>query len=146
MALETLIEQIRRVPNTGFGNGASDSEIEDAQRKLQVTFPTDYRIFLSRLGWGGIDYWELYGLGSDVPIYLDLVRITNSERQEMSPRLPSALLPVYNDGGGNLFCLNTEKAKNDSCPIVFWDHDLDENQEPEAMADSFEVWLSALIS
>ncbi len=99
-----------------------------------------YRQFLRRFGWGGVEDIELFGLGADVPSFLHLVVMTESERSEMSPALPTHLIPVMNDGGGNLYCLDSRGAAEP--PVVFWDHTAGEDQQPQQVAADFVAWLS----
>jgi len=122
-----------------LGTGASDEEIAAAEQALKIRIEGGYRQFLKQFGWGGVEHLELYGLGG--PPHLDLVRVTQSERSEMEPVLPVHLLPVMNDGGGNLFCLDTQVANEP--PIVFWDHTGGRDQVPELEAESFVSWLWA---
>lgn len=75
----------------------------------------------------------------DVPPYLDLVAVTESERTQMRPALPSHLIPIMNDGGGNLYCLDASQAGEPT--VVFWAHTLGEEQVPEAVASDFVSWM-----
>jgi len=124
------------------GTGVSDDEIAVAERLLGRPILGSYREFLRHFGWGGVQHLELFGLGA--PPHLDLVRVTQSERTEMNPALPSHLIPVMNNGGGSLFCLDTTVA-NDP-PIVFWDHEAGVDQVPEVVAKSFSAWLWGLLN
>ena len=126
-----------------LGAGATLSDIEAAEHLLGLPIEGGYRHFLSRFGWGGAGAFELFGLGKDVPPYLDLVRLTLSERHEMHPRLAPHLLPLTNDGGGNLYCLDARI--NGEPPIVFWDHEIGPEQEPGLDAPNFAVWLGRLL-
>jgi hypothetical protein len=125
------------------GSGASEAEIQTAEASLGVRVKGDYRKFLLEFGWGGVGYLELYGLGQDVPKHLDLVEITKSERTEMSPRLRLDLLPIMNDGAGNLVCLETT---SDGPQVVLWDHEEPEDQEPTVEADDFASWFASAIA
>ena len=138
-------ELLRRLHSFGqadFGRGATPQEIELAQQQLGVEFPRSYKAFLEQFGWASFEGLELYGLGEDVPTYLDLVKVTLSERTEMRPRLPRRLLPLLNDGGGNHYCLDVGLREQEECPVVFWDHNLGEYQDPEYVARNLEAWLS----
>lgn len=139
LVLET---QILSRQDREHGSGAGADEISAAERTLGVRLAGSYRKFLERFGWLGLGTIEIYGLGRDVPKHLNLVEITQSERAEMHPRLRSDLVPVMNDGGGNLYCIVTTAVVGADMPVVFWDHDLDCSQEPETIAQSFEQWLS----
>ena len=123
--------------NRELGSGVSDDEIAAAEQVLGVCIEGGYRQFLKQFGWGGVEHLELYGLGG--PPYLDLVRVTQSERSEMEPALRAHLLPVMNDGGGNLFCLDTRVGTEP--PIVFWDHLGGVDQVPGVEATNFSSWL-----
>lgn len=83
---------------------------------------------------------ELFGLGADVPPYLSLTAMTRSEREEMSPSLPAHLIPLMNDGGGNLYCLDSRGGGEP--PVVFWDHTAGARQEPAQVASDFTTWLA----
>ncbi len=116
------------------GKGATEHEIEEAQKSLGLVIRGDYRKFLLDFGWGGTGKFELYGLGSDVPPFLNLITITHSERTEMSPPLRPDLIPLMNDGGGNLYCLALASVRP---RVVFWDHEGGRAQVPAVEAEDF---------
>jgi hypothetical protein len=126
------------------GAGATETEIHDAEQKLAVAIRGGFRFFLRRFGWGGAGADELYGLGRDVPRWLDLVRVTQSERTEMHPPLPAHLLPIMNNGAGDLVCLDT-LAFQDEPPVVMWWHEDGPDQTPEKTAPDFCSWFSRIL-
>jgi len=139
-------EIIRRLGHphaSTLGQGATEEEILAAEQALGVQLKGHYREFLMTFGWGGVDAFEVFGLGAGVPSFLDLVRITHSERSQMRPPLPHTLIPVASDGAGNHYCLDTD-ARGEP-PVVFWNHELDETQIPEAEAESFGAWIAAQV-
>jgi hypothetical protein len=123
------------------GSGASAEEILNAEQKLSIQFIGGFRRFLEKSGWIRVGLIEVYGIGADVPKHLNLVKITISERSEMRPSLRHELIPVMNDGRGNLYCLGTAHSVDSQVPIVFWDHELSSNRQPEKISKSFEEWL-----
>jgi len=134
---------LKHLPGFEHGVGASAEQIRHAERQLGVAFPAEYREFLANLGWADSITAEIYGLGPDVPPWLDLVRVTLSERSEMVPRLPHSLLPIHNDGAGNHICIDTSSgSRRESAPIVFWSHAAGERQTPVKIADGFFDWLA----
>lgn len=137
-AFEKVKHRLDAHPNKVFGQGASEEDIQAAEAALGLPLVGAYRAFLRDFGWGGVDHLELYGLGADVPPYLHLVTIVESERHEMAPSLPYNLVPVMNDGAGNLYCIDTNAAGR---PVVFWDHSLGYEQQPEVCAVGFAEWL-----
>jgi hypothetical protein len=131
---------LERNPSKSLGDGVSETESNTASAQLGVSLTGGYRLFLQRFGWGGVGSIELFGLGADVPPYLSLTAMTRSEREEMSPALPTQLIPLMNDGGGNLYCLDS-RVKGEP-PVVFWDHTAGEQQAPVQVASDFTVWLA----
>lgn len=134
---------LRSHPHRFLGRGATDGEIELAEQALGILLPSSYKSFLRDFGWGGVGHWELFGVGTGVPSEVDLVDIALSERTEATPLTPEHLVPVMNDGGGNLFCLDTARTLDDDCPVVLHDHELDEISD---VSDSFLAWLNERIA
>jgi hypothetical protein len=146
VSFKDLEERISEFPNKDVGKGATPEEIGVAEATLRVSFSNTYKEFLRTYGWARFAHEKLYGLGGDVPPYLELVKNTVVERNAMRPSLPPHLIPVMNDGGGNHYCLDSTQMQEDECPIVFWDHELGEEQVPELVSSSFEAWLTSLLS
>ncbi|MFE8604948.1 SMI1/KNR4 family protein [Archangium violaceum] len=143
MTFNELSELLESNPTKSFGQGVSDAEIDIASVELEVELTGGYRLFLKRFGWGGVGSIEIFGLGVDVPPYLSLLPLTRSEREEMTPALPVHLIPLMNDGGGNLYCLDSRGVREPS--VVFWEHTAGEQQEPTRVASDFTMWLAERI-
>ena len=62
----------------------------------------------------------------------------------MEPRLPNELLPIMNDGGGNLYCIDT-RGNLEEPTVVAWYHDLEYEQTPESVAEGFASWVTGLL-
>ncbi|QRK09499.1 SMI1/KNR4 family protein [Archangium violaceum] len=58
----------------------------------------------------------------------------------MRPALPRHLIPLMNDGGDNLYCLDSRREGEP--PVVFWDPTAGETQEPAQVASDFMAWLT----
>ncbi len=126
---------------TELGVGAGTEALDAAESALGVDIRGQYREFLLQYGWGGSGAVELFGIGG--PKFLDLVEMRQSERLEVGgARLPVHLLPVMNDGGGNLLCLDTSVDAGIEPPVVFWDHAAGDDQIPEVVGDTFCSWLA----
>ena len=140
MTFPGLIAKILSFESRELGDGATGEEIAAAERSLGVRISGGYRQFLQRFGWASLAHLELYGLGGNVPPHLDLVRVTQSERREAELHLRHELVPVMNDGAGNLYCIDTTAEPEPS--IVFWDHAAGCDQVPDVEAESFVQWLA----
>lgn len=144
MVFEDVAEVLRAHPQGDLGEGATDDEISRAETDLGVVFPESYRRFLRDFGWAGVSgHFELFGLGPGVPRHLYVVGMTRSERSDFMPPTPHHLIPVLNDGGGNLYCLDTARDNGEDCPVVRQDH---ESGELSEVSSSFISWLAEEIS
>jgi cell wall assembly regulator SMI1 len=126
-----------------IGKGANEADIERAEQSLGVRFPLALREYLKHFGHLEVGHFELYGIGAEVPNYLELVAITVSERTESGCPLPHELVPILNDGGGNLYCIDTRSCE--SGRVVLWDHTLGVDPEPEQYSSSFFDWIGSLL-
>jgi len=140
MTFDELTRTLESFETKSFGRGARDEEIDAASLQLGLALRGGYRNFLRHFGWGGVGSIELFGLGADVPAWLDLVAVTESERSDMQPALPRTLVPLLNDGGGNLYCLDASAPGEP--PVVYWEHTRGEQQVPEPVAPDFISWLT----
>lgn len=105
MTYEQLRERLMSDPNVEHGAGATAEVVDHAQEVLGVPFSESYRRFLMDFGWAEIGHFEVYGLGADVPEYLDVVKQTLWERIEAGYHLPRHLVPIMNNGGGDHYLL-----------------------------------------
>lgn len=145
MEFTQVKQQLRFHPVQSFGKGATTADIQYAEKRLHVTLPTSYKQFLLEFGWGGIEDFEVFGVGQGCPKYLDVVKVTESERYEMEPSLKRDLVAILNDGFGNHYCLDTGKMSQGECPVVFWDHEAELTQTPEKVSKTFGDWLVSLV-
>lgn len=142
MAYDDVAQRLRDITNVDTGIGTTEEEIREAESAIGMTFPPDFRWYLRDFGWARVGAWELFGTGHDVPAHLDLVRVIQSERTDMVPTLPTTLLPVANDGAGNLLCLDVGGGAKQEYPIVYRDH---ETGQSEMEAESFVEWLDRIV-
>jgi hypothetical protein len=119
------------------GEGATDQEINNAELRIGA-LPDEYRSFLADFGWLAVRQYEIYGLGSDVPRHLNLVHMTLDERSNYG--LPSNLVPIMNNGAGDLYCFDGAKPE-----IIFWDHYASPLKGTSMVDPSFSAWLLNLL-
>lgn len=87
----------------GFG-GVSDAEIDEAEQKLRLLFPREYRAVLHKYGSIRFGTHEWAGLGPDAA--RNVVRMTEAGRVQ-NANLPAKLFVLENTGtDGNLICAN----------------------------------------
>jgi SMI1 / KNR4 family (SUKH-1) len=120
---------------------ATLDEIEHAERELGAPFPNSYRWFQLEFGDFEDGPVDIYSPRTPEPSHRNIVGINIEERTEDGPRLPAHLIAFSDSGGGDLLCFDTTRRDADECPVVWWDHELDEDQEPAEAAPSFLDWL-----
>ena len=106
--IRAFVEQAR-ADGHDAGSPVGDAQIEAAERELGA-FPEPYRRFVREFGWLEIAGCTVYGLGDDVPPFLDVVRETLAERQDFEPGLDDGYIAIGPDGAGNLWCVETAAA------------------------------------
>lgn len=143
MTVDELARMLNVRDDVVMGTGAGEADIENAQKSLGVAFPAELREYLRRFGHLEVGHFELYGLGAELPKYLQLVAMTVSERTESGCPLPHELVPLLNDGGGNLYCIDTRPRRTGR--VVLWDHTLGVDQEPEQHSTSLLDWIGGLL-
>jgi hypothetical protein len=139
-----------------------EEDIDRAERKLGVTFPQEYRVFLMEFN-GGRPTPDLFSIKSDDPYMscdvmnwfycisdgddIDLV----SKAGTFKGRVPYGLLPIGDDPFGNQICLCLKESALKEGAVYFWDHEFGapNHEEPwyenvYPIADSFEQFLDSL--
>lgn len=134
-----VLRDLRRVRDLECGEGATEEQILRAERTLSLKFPESYRRFIRTYGWASFGSYEVFGLGKDIPKHLDLLTITLWERNESGNPLPLWLLPIYNDGGGNLVCIDCREGQSQGT-VIAWYHD-ELSEGPDQIGRSFDDWL-----
>lgn len=106
-----LIRDLNKIPGiiSTFVGPKQLILIEQAENLLSVKFPETYRRFLLEFGAGGIGSFEIFGvIQNDINrldyLYIDVVGFTLKARQVWN--LPNYLIPVYDLGDGEMFCLD----------------------------------------
>jgi hypothetical protein len=86
---------------------------------------------------------DVYTVKAVEPPHRGIVTVNVDERRDARPRLPAHLVAFSDSGGGDFCCFDTSALRDGECPIVWWDHESDEDQEPELAAPSFLDWIDS---
>lgn len=140
--LQQAIGLLRARPRASYGEGATNAEIERLQAELAVRLSDDYRGFLGEVGWAAFSAFEVYGINVGALRHMDVARETLDERTICEPRLPHHLIPVMNNGSGDLYCIDTSDPDG---RIVQHIHDNDEEDRIQYVAPNFGQWLLDLL-
>ncbi len=125
-------KEIMDMDATEFIGGVSGSEIENAMKSLEVSFPESYKAFLTDFGGGDAGGEIIFGITNNEED--DAVIATQMER---GAGLPKNLIIIgfWND---TLVCLDTSKMGDGECPVVEVNYDY---SEIEVIADTFGKFL-----
>ena len=68
------------------------------------------------------------------------------EHFEVGNPMPDFLIPFSPDGAGNHYCFDSRQCNEESCNIIFWQHDLElEINEVEVVNSSFAHWVKEVV-
>ena len=73
MTFDELEKTLRGREDVVIGSGADEASVAAAAKALGLAIPSALREYLTRFGHLELGHFELFGLGKDVPEYLDLV-------------------------------------------------------------------------
>lgn len=129
---------------------ASAEQVAGAERLLGVRFPSGYaqvlREFAGANGDAVFQFPESSATGSiglwlsPLPWERNSLWSTVSTWEEHE--LPESIVPIAEDGGGNLLCLDYRGSKGPS--VVFWFHELVGEDGLREVAPCFEAFMSTL--
>jgi hypothetical protein len=116
-----LVKELLKKTNgiSTFVGPRPEALINLAQERLSVKFSETYHRFLLEYGAGGVGGVEFYGVVQEEfeqSGYPDVVWLTLKGRKEWS--LPKFLIPVYDLGDGELFCLDLRSLESNEAKIV----------------------------
>ncbi|MDD2694297.1 MAG: SMI1/KNR4 family protein [Anaerolineales bacterium] len=135
----------------------SEERLQAFEKQIGISLPQDYREFLKQCNGGTPkpnNFWiseekyessvyQFYGLHSG-PRWLSIDCYISKERYGV----PNGLLPIGDDGVGNLICIGITAENFDD--IFFIDHEIHPYNEPDSLngiykiAESFTEFLSRL--
>lgn len=115
-AAKSLI-QLHQARSRFFGE-CQNKDIRAAEDILECEFTGTYEQFLKEFGAGSFAGEEFYGLknGDRLHGIPDVVWATQEEREL---GLPQALVLIYNDGFGGLYCLDYRDRSEQELPISY---------------------------
>lgn len=122
---------------------ATAAEIAEAERSLGASLPDSFRWF--QLEFGDFQHGpvDIYSVRTPEPPAINIVGINHEARTEEGPRLPAHLIAFSDNDGGDYLCFDTTRREASEYPVVWWDHDQDEDQQVQAAAPSFLDWLES---
>lgn len=115
--------------------------------QLNFYLPEDFKDFLKFINGIYLLYDQIFGIYNKTDSN-DLFTNYKQETEESGNPIPRNYCPVLNNGRGDVECiiLNEKKEVNLISPVIFCQHDLDNNLEsPRIIANSFYEYIDDLI-
>jgi hypothetical protein len=129
-----------------LANSIVDDRLEVFEKEIGYSLPFDFKFFLERSNGFSLLGVEVFGLGSELK-GSSLDAIYDFEHRQVYKKMPLHFLPFSDDGRGNHYCLDLHRLTNQTCSVVFWQHDYDYTslEEIETCNDSFVSWLKEVM-
>ena len=116
------------------------TEVEVHAVEAEVgALPSGYRSLLQRFGWVSFGHFEIYGAGTALPHYLDVVFMAKHEWEHGG--LSRHLVPIMNNGGGDLYCVAGAEVGGADEAVHLWVH---EERSTHPVAGDMEEWITGM--
>ncbi|WMW76927.1 SMI1/KNR4 family protein [Flavobacterium sp. 20NA77.7] len=146
--VDNILERLYKFsPNIlQLGKAIADDRLEILQSNISINLPNDFVYLLKKHNGIFLCGVEILGLGMDFG-KSSLDKVYQFEHFEVNNPMPLEYFPFSPDGMGNHYCLDLSKKEgNDSCPIVFWQWDVDyQLNEVETCNSDFLDWMEEVL-
>lgn len=125
---------------------ASQESIIAVERQYNIKLPEDYLAFIRKINGLSLMGTIVYGVGEET-WQSSLEKNYKLEHEEVANPMYDYLVPFSPDGGGNHYCFDTRTINENSCNIIFWQHDYAYSAEdsPEITNNSFTEWVKQVV-
>jgi len=144
---EVINEILKFSPRVlGLYEGAGEDKINEFEKQHNLALPNDYKVFLRKTNGLCLMGTLVYGI-IDPSIAPSLGESYKFEHYEVENEMPMHLVPFSPDGGGNHYCFDAKRCNEQSCEVVFWQHDFAYSEEdtPEVVNPSFAEWAQEVL-
>jgi hypothetical protein len=119
---------------------------QEFEEKYNLRLPKDYKTLLQKYNGVTLMGTSVYGIKTaENPFSLHECYVF--EHYNVQNVMPLYLVPFSPDGRGNHYCFDTRFHNDDSCRVLFWQHDYAYSAEdtPEVSNDSFTEWMQEVM-
>src|SRR5215211_7679514 len=123
-AIQELIEQLELFSSEliDLKEPIDQEKILEFEKKLNFNLPNDYKTFLKKHNGLTLIGLTIYGIDNSMGAN-SLEKSYLFEHFEVDNPMPEYLVPFSPDGAGNHYCFDLRACNNESCKIIFWQHD-----------------------
>jgi len=129
-----------------LGDPILDKRIEELEHQIGFNLPLDYKYIMTKHNYLSLAGTEVLGIGKE----LENESIENlylREHDEVGNPMFKEFLPFSPDGTGNHYCLDLSKLENNTCPVIFWEHDCyySDKKDVEICNANFVEWIKEVM-
>jgi hypothetical protein len=116
------------------------------ERGRNLKLPEDYIDLIKKINGLSLMGKIVYGVGEEAWQF-SLDKNYKFEHEEVANSMYDYLIPFSPDGGGNHYCFDTRTINENSCNIIFWQHDYPYTADdvPEITNPSFTEWIKEVV-
>ena len=119
----SIVEKIKNIPKLYHLKGCTDSQIEEAQKELNLKFPAEYVEYVK--AYGAISFYGTEWTGLNVEGYLNVVETTKEEK-DINKDFPNDCFVLENLGFENALTIVNTKGniftiQNGKSPVLVCD-------------------------
>lgn len=103
----SIVDEIKKIPKLYHAKGCATSQIMEAQKKLDITFPEEFIDYVKK--YGAISFFGTEWTGLNVEGYLNVVEATKQERN-INDDFPEDCFVIENQGIDGLVTVVDEKG------------------------------------
>ncbi|TPE45917.1 SMI1/KNR4 family protein [Pontibacter mangrovi] len=147
---EKVLESLHQFSDDllNLGEPILDNRLSEFEHQIGFQLPFDFSYILTKHNYISLAGTEIFGIGREFREE-SLDKVYSFEQNGIENPMPKEFLPFSPDGRGNYYCLDLSRIKDDSCPVVFWQHDYDYNysnkEEVETCNENFIGWVQEVM-
>ncbi|MBO9202781.1 MULTISPECIES: SMI1/KNR4 family protein [Niastella] len=124
----------------------SEESIIAFERNHNIKLPKDYIELVRKINGLSLMGTIIYGVGEETWEF-SLDKNYKLEHEEVANPMYDYLIPFSPDGGGNHYCFDTRYIDDDSCNVIFWQHDYPYTVDdpPEITNPSLTEWIKEVV-
>ena len=151
--IEEIVSILKEIDEDDFAAqaGLSEKNIKKSEIELGISYPPDFRYFLSKMNGFSLDgEIVLPALVTEEGLIEESIpQVMKWERYEAANSMPEYFLPFSPNGRGDHYCFDLRRQdKNGIYPIIFWQWDYSyqcPDDDVEQVNDDFVGWIKEII-
>ena len=138
-----MIERVKADRGNLYSVGASKEKIEGLERELSIKLPKSFKEFLKEFDGGEFLFGRVFCISPDGAGFMDF-KLECEKFFSANPLMGlRSVIPFADDYGGNIYLFDCTRERHGEYPVVLYDHEYDQFQSLEKVADNFEAFVKS---